>query len=128
MVYDPLDMDSLRIRLNVERVLRYMHKPFQAVAVQEAGEIGTATGVVLTNSKLDRYQALGQLEEYVRQGGAIYLLNSPLAQNEAGRWAALFGWASLGEPTLLSGLKALAGFLLGEDNLQLSFNIDEIEI
>lgn len=120
VVYDPLDTDSLRIRLNVERVLRYMHKPFQAVAVQEAGEIGNASGVVLTNSKLDRYQALGQLEEYVRQGGAVYLLNSPLAQKDAGRWAALFGWGSLREPTLLSGIKVQAGFLLGEDNLELS--------
>lgn len=120
VVYDPLDMDSLRIRLNVERVLRYMHKPFQAVAVQEAGEIGTATGVVLTNSKLDRYQALGQLEEYVRQGGSVYLLNSPLVQNEAGRWAALFGWKSLGERVLLEGVKVQEGLLFGETSLELS--------
>ena len=71
LVYDPLDGDSLRIRANVERTLRYMHKAVRPVSVQGASSFEGYSGVIVTASRLDRIVGSAALRQYVQQGGSF---------------------------------------------------------
>ena len=120
LVYDPLDGDSLRIRANVERTLRYMHKAVRPVSVQGASSFEGYSGVIVTASRLDRIVGSAALRQYIQQGGSLYVLASPALEAVSPEWAELLGWQSVDEQESAYGLKMESDLLLGAKGLELS--------
>lgn len=116
LVYDPTSSESLRLRLNIEKTLQQQKKSVKVIPAREViGQELNYNGIICTVSNWDNIKSMETFREYVRQGGKVYFLITPLPGSAFNNMASEVGFASFSNqaPSVTSGIKMLSNVLLG---------------
>lgn len=83
IIIDPDDPISGQLKDNIAQVIRYMKKEYDVVPVAEAGSLPNSyLSVITTFASLAKFPNAGMLEQYVSDGGNVFLAMRPEVDDE----------------------------------------------
>jgi len=128
LVFDAKDINSILLKRNIERVLKYHKKKVTTVDSNVFADSHLPyAGIIMALGNFDQVKSMAAFRDFVRQGGSLYVMVTPKLGPAFATMYQEMGFDSIAEPGLTHGIKVLSnvlvkgkGFILSDNNYEMA--------